>query len=228
MGHINKYTEYFIGEVYDDNGYGGMAYYSSETCGYVNGTYISSGCTNDYTKSDVKFLVDAWAESTFKSEELVIDSMGYSARLITVQDLLNIGYYYDDNNSLRWENVPEWIHDYTYATMISGYDDNYIKYIDVTGFLNPIDVCSFDNIYRPVVNLKKSAIEKEEIIDDDINKSDTDAEQDDENVTNNETKEKVNVPNTFEKVSIVFILIGIVLVSISTIILIKNRSIIKK
>ena len=54
VGHINRYTYDSIGTSYNRNGYGGMAYYSSETCGYINSSYVPTGCTTDYSSSEVK------------------------------------------------------------------------------------------------------------------------------------------------------------------------------
>ena len=68
-------------KAYDKNGYGGMVYYTSETCG--NGTY--TGCTTDYAASEIKYVVDAWkkAQAPAASE----------ARLITKEELeKNIGF----------------------------------------------------------------------------------------------------------------------------------------
>ena len=45
---------------YDNAGYGGMAYYTLETCGYVNGHYIATGCMISYESSDIKYVVDGW------------------------------------------------------------------------------------------------------------------------------------------------------------------------
>ena len=58
-GHINKYTFGSVGTAYDGNGYGGVAYYSSETCGWINNSYVGTGCTCDYASSDIKYIVDA-------------------------------------------------------------------------------------------------------------------------------------------------------------------------
>ena len=55
VGHINKYTSSSVGTAYDKNVYGGMAYYSSETCGYVDGSFVTSGCTTTYDSSEVKY-----------------------------------------------------------------------------------------------------------------------------------------------------------------------------
>ncbi len=62
--HVNMYVTRdtsvsYYQQAYDRKGYGGMAYYTSETCG-TSGT---SGCTVDYAKSEVKYVVDAWASA---------------------------------------------------------------------------------------------------------------------------------------------------------------------
>ena len=109
-----------------------------------------------------------------------------------------------------------------------------------------IRVRDYDRAVRPVITLKKSAIKEaeEEIIDGNIDnkdsgniKSDTNEIIDKEDIdikdandttANINERNNVKVPNTLEKVSILFILIGIVLVSISTIIVIKNKDLFKK
>ena len=40
-GHVNRYT-YFAGTATNKNGYGGIQYYTSETCGYVNGNRVNT------------------------------------------------------------------------------------------------------------------------------------------------------------------------------------------
>ena len=61
VGHINRYTSESIETAYDQNGYGGMAYYTSETCGFPIGSYTYAGCITDYSQSEIKYVVDAWA-----------------------------------------------------------------------------------------------------------------------------------------------------------------------
>ena len=69
VGHINRYT--------------------SETCGFPNGSYTYAGCITDYSQSEIKYVVDAWASDKtsdaieyrlikidYKGEE-VICSVGY-------------------------------------------------------------------------------------------------------------------------------------------------------
>ena len=61
--HINKYTTVSVGEAYDiaGVGYGNVMYYSSENCGYINGSWVETQCKIDYEESDIKYIVDAWS-----------------------------------------------------------------------------------------------------------------------------------------------------------------------
>ena len=140
--HVNKYTEFSTGTAVNWNGYGGMVYYSSETCGYVNGSLIIDGCTSSYESSDVKVVIDSWASDKFKNDELI------DSHLLTSNEWLSIRNY-------RWryiEYVDSW-------TMLQ-YNANHV-YV-VTGIGN-IDwsygpITGIDSV-RPVINVYKSAIE---------------------------------------------------------------------
>ena len=170
VGHINRYTRDSVGTAYDLNGYGRMAYYSSETCGWVNSSWVETGCTTDYASSEVKYAVDAWAADKFQASDLKEDETGYSSRLITFDELLpNLGYNWSitsqglgvtpDVNS----DVPDWVYNnnYSYWTM-SPYEDSALNVwrVDHVGYLY-----HGGNVYygiygsvRPVVTLLKSAI----------------------------------------------------------------------
>ena len=78
---INKYA--IKNDSYTTDDY--IAYYSSETCINEN----ISGCTKDYDKSEIKYIVDNWSKSNFTFSELGVDEYGYSARIITEDDLIN-------------------------------------------------------------------------------------------------------------------------------------------
>ena len=94
VGHINNYSDY-KGLARNNFGYGEIAYYSSSTCGYINGSYVSLECTTDYDKSEVKYVVDAWASDSIKEMDLKSDSQNLSVRLLTVDELINnLGYSY--------------------------------------------------------------------------------------------------------------------------------------
>ena len=141
---------------YNQNGYGGMAYYSSATCG--NGTY--TGCTTDYEQSEIKYIVDAW--KTAKAP-LVTE-----ARLITLEELKKLGYeWYDDGSFTCWQktdSTPEWImgENYLYWTMSA--DTNKEKNVWLIGkrsigrvFSDNLDDY-YGNAVRPVITLSKSVL----------------------------------------------------------------------
>lgn len=94
---------------------------------------------------------------------------------------------------------------------------------------------------RPVVTFRKQVLELEDIPNNNTSDNDETSNRDNEskiidnnkevmvenesNLEKNDSKRKnlVKVPNTFEKVSIVFILIGVVLVSISMVVIFKIK-----
>jgi len=229
VGHINMYilpTDDNYQKVFDMNGYGGMVYYTSENCGFVNNHMVLSECTADYNKSDVKYVVDAWANDFINEDDI------YNIRLITFDELHdNLGY--TDNSKQctggcwyeKSVDVPSFVYNnsYTYWTMTNNNDDGYsVWYVRNTGVIDRLGGV-FTDYYtiRPVIELKKSAIEPvdEDIIDDNSN-------------SNKEKKEdiiNVVVPNTLKVMSLIFVVIGIILVIISVIlIIIKKYKKIKK
>ena len=161
-GHINKYTSDSVGTAYDynsDGTVGGMAYYTSETCGYVNNNWVESGCTTEYAQSEVKYAVDAWKTAQAPAAT--------SARLITINEVVSLGY---DNTCIEegWcepsANVPTWLYNsnYWYWTM-SQYNDeaSYVWHVrgdgDLNGHYGGVNF-SYGSV-RPVITLNKSAIE---------------------------------------------------------------------
>ena len=160
-GHINRYTEPefgSLGTVYNKNGYGGMTYYTSETCGYVNDAWVDIGCTTNYAASEVKYAVDAWknAQAPLATE----------ARLITIDEIIALGYEYFDNGSLRTykktQSTPSWLYneDYSYSTMSLNFDSTSgIWFVRSDGELDSFGVDdSFDRVVRPVIVLDKSLL----------------------------------------------------------------------
>ena len=165
--HVNRYTDESVGTAYNKNGYGGMQYYSSGTCGYVNSSWVSDGCTTEYAQSEIKYVVDNWAKDKFQASDLKEDNLGYKARLITFEELTtNLGY---DKNaggciqpSTNGDTTPDWVYNsnYWYWTM-STYNDSASSVWRVSSFGN-VDgrsVNDYLGVVRPVVNLKKSVIE---------------------------------------------------------------------
>ena len=162
-GHVNRYTYSSVGTAYDRNGYGGMAYYTSETCGHVNGSLVNTGCKNAYVDSEVKYAVDAW-----KTEKAPAAT---EARLITFEDLTGtLGFepYQLNPTSQGYkytENTPSWVYNssYWYWTT-SQYNDSpsdvwYVRRDGSLGssvvYINGVDS---DYVVRPVIVLPKSAL----------------------------------------------------------------------
>ena len=141
--YVNRYTKNSPGTVNDLNGYGAVAFYSSETCGYVNGSTITSGCTNIYDDSDIKHIVGAWALDKFQSNELK-EVNGYKVRLLKVDEYNILG----DNYLWHQNYKPYWSMDCLNATHIAwdfGYNGNAV-------FTDNRDKA------RPVINVYKSKI----------------------------------------------------------------------
>ena len=170
VGHVNRYTSSSVGTAYNHNGYGSMAYYSSETCGYVNSSWVYDGCTTDYAQSEIKYLVDNWASDKFQASDLKEDTTGYSARLITLDELKDtLGYEYFNNGSLEeyrlTSDTPDWVYNskYYYCTMSPYEDSNSVVWkIETNGNLSKWSgISDVNGVVRPVVNLKKAVIEEE-------------------------------------------------------------------
>ena len=163
--HVNMYSSNDSSEAWyqtarDYNGYGGMVYYSSETCGYnTNGWWVDSGCKMDYADSEIKYVVDAWktAQAPAATE----------ARLITYEELetdLECTFGNCENSS-----YSSWVYNsnYKYWTM-SSYDYNEVNiyvvdffgYIDSDYLTDPEDAFGIGTyiVVRPVIVLPKSAI----------------------------------------------------------------------
>ena len=166
-GHINRYASAPWGDtsnqVKDRNGYGGIAYYTSETCGYVSGDILTSGCISLYAQSEIKYVVDAW--------KIAKAPQAIEARLITYDELQeNLGYedeqYCSVENckaiKVKTENTPEWLYDdnyYSYWTM-SADGDSMLEVWNVSsdGSLSSGSVYESYLTVRPVIVLSKSVL----------------------------------------------------------------------
>ena len=165
-GHLNRYTSGSVGTAYDwndANHTGGMAYYRSETCGYPNGSYVDTGCTTSYNQSEVKYAVDAWAAAKFTDELKIVD--GYSARLLKIDEVSNLGYEWIDNGSVElWQktaSIPDWVYNSSYWYWImSQWNDSSsgVCYVNADGNLHGTNVYNSDGAVRPVINVYKSSI----------------------------------------------------------------------
>ena len=162
-GHINNYSNGSVGKAYNISGYGGMTYYNREDCGFVNGSFISTGCTNNWEDSDIKYVVDGWTLNNFSQEDFIVDSKGYTFRLITLDELKNNLGYGVSSNQVN-ENVPSWVYNskYWYWTMptnVSAQTWYVNKNGEYSNYHNKNVGYYNDGVVRPVVTLKKSALE---------------------------------------------------------------------
>jgi len=209
---IQKYIEGIDVQITNQNGYGGVAYYVSETCGFLNGHPKFDGCTTNYNTSIIKMVVDAWANEK-------VTSGLQDARLLSIEDLLtNLGY--DENKTSTgeglevMENVPIWLYnpDYYYWTMSSFHDSSMIVWsVRRDGSLGGENLYN-NSVLRPVITISKTALgDTDESI---IVEKDNETKAND-NVTtktkDNNTITKVNVPNTYLTSSIIIIISGLIL-----------------
>ena len=167
-GHVNMYVTsdtsasyyqqaYNINYNGTDTGIGGMAYYSSSTCGSSG----SSGCTTDYAQSEIKYVVDAWKTAQAPNAT--------NARLITIDDLTdNLGMELNKTNPTTYqitvtEDTPTWVmgENYWYWTMTTNTDKTAEVWgvnIRSSAYVSSTGVQSFYNAVRPVITLSKANI----------------------------------------------------------------------
>ena len=167
-GHVNMYVTSDTSASYyqqahninyngTDTGIGGMAYYSSSTCGSSG----SSGCTTDYAQSEIKYVVDAWKTAQAPNAT--------NARLITIDDLTdNLGMELNKTNPTTYqitvtEDTPTWVmgENYWYWTMTTDTDN--VGQVWGVGTRSSTFVCSItvQGIYyavRPVITISKANI----------------------------------------------------------------------
>ena len=157
-GHVNRYTYSSLGTAYDSNGYGVMAYYTSETCGYVNNTYVSDGCKNDYASSEIKYVVDAWktakapaatearliSKDEIETERKEYDPCGGCGAVAT-GDVAKYDWIYN-NNYWYWTNTP-----YTDSS-------SYVWRVSGSGALGNYGVNGGYGVVRPVITISKSLV----------------------------------------------------------------------
>lgn len=166
------------------NGSGDIAYYNSDQCRAQyswNGSglefydTITTKCNNNFDNSDIKKVLDNWANDMIKSKDLV-EVDGYKVRLLSGEDLSLLGYdYYCPSTCYaKNENVLQWFieayYGKTFWTMHSFNDDNsLIGVIDSYGYLTDPNIFKVYSVI-PVVNLKKSSAQ--EIVDNNDSKID--------------------------------------------------------
>ena len=161
-GHVNMNVPSSVSyyqTAYDSNGYGGMQYYSSSTCGYNGSSWVYSGCTTNYAQSEIKYVVDAWktakapaaievrliSKDEIETERKEYDPCGGCGAVAT-GDVAKYDWIYN-NNYWYWTNTP-----YTDSSSDVWLVDN----IGVLGS-NSVD-SGFLGVVRPVITISKSLI----------------------------------------------------------------------
>lgn len=160
-GYINKNTENNPGVVEEENGYGNVVFYSSETCN-VNDF---SNCKSSYEDSDVKHIVDSWANDNLNSADLMKDNFGYNVRLLNYDELIaNFGYVRQIDTqiaNMTSDITPDFLYSSNYRSLtMSSYDDStsVIWLLNSDGNIGGVDVYSDYGTIRPVININKKVL----------------------------------------------------------------------
>ena len=176
LGHVNRYSNVggvTLGKAYDRQGYGVLFYYSNSDCQDLGGPIVKEGCKNNYDDSDIKYVVDAWSQAKYGKNKLkTVD--GYSARLITVLELQQLGYAQELTdccggcglcwNYLKTDSVPSWLYSSNYQYWTMSQPDADFSNVWIVKFdqnINSARVYAHDgdHVLRPVINVYKKAIQ---------------------------------------------------------------------
>ena len=179
--HINVNTQWYQGEVdkdFDHNGYptnqyGRIVFYSSDTCPSSNLPDTNAGCATSYDDSDIKHIVDNWANNKFNNKLRIVNN--YEARLLTTYELNSLGCSFEMCSDIPYE----WVYDMGSEFLRLSQDIEYVlmdveitkvgPHIHYLGFEPERSITSLWLGYewssytyvRPVINVYKSAIEME-------------------------------------------------------------------
>ena len=159
-GHVNMNvpsSDSSYQTAYDSNGYGGMAYYTSETCGYIGTDWVYDGCKSDYASSEIKYVVDAWkaAKAPVASEARLISKDEYESMTTveTYETPTEPGTRYVPQYDWQYSNSYWYLTNTPYNDSPSG-----VWGVRSRGILNFGSVYSIDGVVRPVIVLPKSAL----------------------------------------------------------------------
>ena len=234
--HVNNYipiSESCYQKASNVNGYGGMQYYSSLNCGYNGTNWVYEGCRNDYVSSDIKYVIDAWKNARVP--------YAIEARLFTITEVSNLGYEWKQacgSCGMDWvmtSDVPKYVYNSNYWYWIMDVSDDSSSLL--RNVLNDGELAYYhlgnDYIYyfygngvvRPVITVKKTALgdEDESIVDDKDSETADNKTDEKDNADNktNETKTTVKVTNTYMSSSIIIIILGFMIASVSVLIIYK-------
>ena len=156
--NIKPYSGYnTVGTAFNINGYGGMAYYSSDDCYTVGHASYETGCKVAYDLSDIKYVVDAW--------KIAEAPLALSARLINKEEIETEIREYDPCGGCGSVATGEfakndWVYNssYSYWTMspMDGSTSS-VRYVYDDGGLGDSPVYS-QGVVRPVITISKSAL----------------------------------------------------------------------
>lgn len=139
-----------------------MQYYYHEQCRSADNVY--DGCSNDYSISAVKQVIDGWGQKYLNINDLLADKNGYNYRLISNEDFNNMVYTkMNSNGSVGYysalEEVSILFGNSSTFTMIP-YEDSSVSVFRI-GSSGASEIMAGSSEYlRPVITLKKSAIEE--------------------------------------------------------------------
>lgn len=253
VGHINTHFSSLQNKPYNLNGHGLVTYYTSEVCHDINDIRGNFECKYDYESSDVKYIIDAWAQDKLIEKDLWKDSLGYSYRLITKEEVIDYYNYHlidenyytykqnESNNSKSFNNLNYGFWSLSYVDRINPVGSNIEGVYVVTSntSLYQLEPTNSLNAIRPVVLLRKKALESKNSSNNNNSSSNNNNYNDNykksnninnSQVSNNNNKKQknliVSVPDTLTKVSVLSITIGLILIGTATTIIIhiKNRS----
>lgn len=255
-GYINNYINYYNGnyieqgKTIDDNGFYKVAFLSTSECystkiDYSYFSYDYSDCNTNYDISNAKHIVDNWLVDTISDDDIAKDNIGYNARLLNSEDLVNLGYVGMQVNTAGQDSfkisndTPEFMmidntkgmltmipsYSYTYNGYVYSGDNN-TSNVTVYGISVADDGYSFiarsipsDSIgtVRPVVTLNKKEIASKITNVDEDYKSDNIEVTIETEVKNDKLDEKtiISTPNTLLRNNIVYFIVGILLAIIS-------------
>ncbi len=142
---VNLYGSSISVSAGNQNGYGKMAF----------------GSTNEYSTSNIKIVVDTWANDKF-ANDILKEIDGYKSRLLMESDFMVLGYsgrYVHGYTNVS--NVPNFVYSYT---------DYYTAYKSTRGAITYVAVDGqiisgggpqphVERLVRPVINVYKSALE---------------------------------------------------------------------
>lgn len=134
-------------------------YYVSDTCNSKNN---SDGCEYDYSKSNVKTIVDNWTQSNTNEFDLY-EKNSYKSRLITLDELINnLGYEKRTSSAINIsssEDTPKWVYENIDNFWMMPENINSSKdALKVSMYVIPTETFNSGTV-RPIINLRKCAID---------------------------------------------------------------------